>query len=187
MLDNRGSMRRFLLIITGIVLVTTGLAGFAGAQSASLSERQIEIIRANCPTAQTHLQQVQRSDVTTRISRGRDYEQLLRLMATFNSRVVLNKLDASTLSSATADFEKQFRAFQRDYIAYNEQLSTTVNMRCSDQPVTFYDALTLTRQYRARLATEIKTINELLDAYEKGLTELRKEVVQPVTEEGSQL
>lgn len=167
-------MKRAAVIVLSLLTLAFTGASLARAETAPLTEQHIEVIRANCKAAQTSLQQLRQSDLTTRISRGRDYEQILRLMATFNSRVVLNKLDAGPLSSVTAEFEKQFRTFQRDYITYSDQLTATVNMRCTDQPVTFYDALNLTREYRLKLAGEIDEMNTLLDAYQTGLSSLKQ-------------
>lgn len=186
MLDNRRSMQKIALVILAVTALAFMGVSVSSAESVPLTERQIEVIRANCPTAQTQLQQLQRSDITTRISRGRDYEQLIRLMASFNSRVVLNKLDAGLLSSVTADFERQFRTFQRDYIAYSDQLSRTIDMRCSDQPVTFYDAVNETRDLRAKLGSEIKAIDTLLDVYSDALENLEAEVVAQSKGESSE-
>lgn len=168
-------MRRLILGVFTFIFALSSVPVNA-AQVSSLSDQQIEIIRANCATSQVILQQLQQSDVATRISRGRDYEQLLKLMAIFNSRVVLNKLEATELTTTTGDFERQFRAFQRDYVTYSDQLSRTISMRCSEQPVTFYDALSEVRQDRQTLAEEVARMDVLLDRYQGHLDALGSKV-----------
>lgn len=169
-------MKRLLLGIFTVIFAVTSASLVNAAEPANLSSAQIEKIRANCDTAQVSLQQLQQSDVATRLSRGRDYEQLLKLMAIFNSRVALNKLDAAALTAATADFEKRFRTFQRDYVNYSEHLSSTISMRCSEQPVTFYDSLVAVRENRNELAAEIDGMDSLLNRYQQSLDALAASV-----------
>lgn len=175
-------MRRIALIgFTLVYALSSGL--FIDSVSAqTMTDRQIEIIRANCDTAQVDLQKLQQSDLATRISRGRGYEQLLKLMTVFNSRTVLNQYDASDMTAVTADFEAEFRQFQRDYITYSEHLSETIEMQCQDQPVTFYDELALVRQQRIDLGRAVIEMERLLDEYGQEVDMLRQAIDQDTKE-----
>lgn len=143
------------------------------AEAEPLTDRQIDIIRANCLSAQSTMQQLQRSEAATRVNRGRGYESISKLMAALNSRVALKKLNAPGLNSSTAEMQKRFNSFKDDYSTYEDSLNTLVKMPCSEQPVTFYDTLTNVRQLRARVADDIDGINEMLDNYQTGVDSLR--------------
>jgi hypothetical protein len=143
------------------------------AEAAPLTDRQIDVIRANCLSAQSTILQLQRSEAATRVNRGRAYESVSKLMAALNSRVALKKLNAPGLTSSTAEMEKRFSSFKDDYSAYEDSLNTIVKLPCGEQPVTFYDTLTNARDLRARVAADIDGINEMLDNYQNSIDNLR--------------
>jgi hypothetical protein len=99
------------------------------AEAEPLTDRQIDVIRANCLNAQSTIQQLQRSEAATRVNRGRSYESISKLMAALNSRVALKKLNAPGLNSSTAEMEKRFNAFKDDYSAYEDGLNTIFKLK----------------------------------------------------------
>ncbi|HET6622633.1 MAG TPA: hypothetical protein VFG56_01735 [Candidatus Saccharimonadales bacterium] len=145
-------------------------------QVQALSDQQIDVIKSNCQSSQVILKQIQLSDVATRISRGRDYQQLIKLMATFNSRLALNKIDGGQLTSITADMENQFNDFQQTYITYSDQLSSLISLDCQDQPTEFYDQLNAARDLRLDLAKEVDTMDKLLDEYQQGVDDIAQQL-----------
>jgi hypothetical protein len=168
-----------------IALMLTCVLLLAPAVSAApqvLSDDQVEQIRRNCQTSQGYLQQIQRNDAAARINRGRAYESISKLVASFNSRVALNKINGSTLVTISSDLGKRISAFQADYLLYEDALNSALDITCKEQPVTFYDTLTTARDLRARLARDVADINSQLDLYQTGLTDLRATLVQPKTE-----
>lgn len=172
------SMRKLILSMLACVVL---LSPVVSAAPQSLSDAQIEQIRRNCQASQGYLQQIQRNDAAARINRGRAYESLSKAVANFNSRVALNKLDGSTLVTITSDLQQRVTTFQSDYLLYEDALSNALDIKCREQPVTFYDTLTTARDLRARLSKDIVDINTLLDQYQTGLTALRA-TLEPKTE-----
>lgn len=141
-----------------------------------LTDARIEIIRQNCTEAQATMQRVLRSDTASRVNRGRAYEQTIKLLAAFNSRAALNTYNVPGLIDSTATFESEFSAFKDTYIAYDNALRDALNIKCSEQPVTFYDALHKARDQRALLVTHITAMNHLLDTYDAGLTDITNQI-----------
>ena len=172
-------MRKLLLLMIACVF---GLAPVVSAAPQVLTDDQIEQIRRNCQASQGYLQQIQRNDAAARINRGRAYESISKLVANFNSRVALNKVNGSTLVTVSSDLGKRISTFQADYLLYEDALSSALDIKCREQPVTFYDTLTNAREQRARLAKDIADINALLDSYQTGLVDLRASLVQAKTE-----
>lgn len=172
-------MWKLLSIMIASILV---LSPVVSAAPQALTDAQIEQIRRNCQASQSYLQKIQRNDAAARINRGRAYESIGKLVASFNSRVALNKINGSTLLSVSSELSKRVAAFQTDYLEYEDALSSTLDIKCREQPVTFYDTLTRARDLRARLSKDIVDINALLDNYQTGLTDLRATLQKAKTE-----
>ncbi len=157
-------MKRKILLLSMLVVVVA--SPFVRADTTPPSEAQVEVIRANCSSAQIGIQRFQQSEKLTRINRGYLYESTLKLMVKFNSRVALNKIDAPELLTLTSDFEKKLKVFTALYTEYDDGLSDVVKQGCRDQPVDFYNKLIFTREKRSELATQVQLLAGLLDSYQ---------------------
>jgi hypothetical protein len=171
-IDMKASRRASLIAVMMVFL----MAPHVSAEAVPLSDRQIQVIKANCLNAQNLMQQLQRTEAVTRVNRGRAYESVSRLFVALNSRIALNKLSSPGLTAITAEMDKRFSSFKQNYSQYEETLAATAKLQCSDQPVTFYDSLTNARELRAKVAADIKSINESMDAYQRGVDELRSNI-----------
>ena len=141
-----------------------------------LTDQHIAAIRVGCADALQGILQVQRTEAATRVNRGREYESLLRLVASFNSRIVLNKLDAPALTSTASRMQTRFTEFQQHYLDYADNADATLDINCKEAPVTFYDSLTETREARARVAADVAEMDRLLAEYQAGLDKLKDEL-----------
>lgn len=164
--------RQFAAIASLLVLLASPNVSAVGEP---ITDAQIEVIRQNCVAAQSSMQRLELNEAVTRRNRGVSYESTLKLMATLNSRIAFNKLNAPTLTSLTAEINKKRTEFAENYISYNNSFTITMKLpNCQEQPVTFYDYLTQTRQLRAKLSTGIDDIDRLLDSYQTALNELKQ-------------
>lgn len=171
-------MKRFVLFLS--IFLTLAVSPFARAESTQpLTDEYIASIKAGCSDALRGILRVQKTEAATRVNRGREYEALLKLVATFNSRIVLNKLDAPTLTRTTAQLQGKFSSFQQHYIDYARKIDATLEINCKEAPVTFYDSLTAARDARAVVASDIRDMDGLLDQYQKGLDELKIQLTDP--------
>ncbi len=154
-------------------------------RAADLTDTQIEIIRQNCVTAQSSMQRLELNEAVMRRNRGVSYESTLKLMAALNGRIAYNKLYAPSLTSLTAQIDQKRAEFTENYITYNNSYNVVMRLSsCKEQPVTFYDYLTQTRELRTKLATTIDDIDRLLDSYQQALNDLKSSVT-PATTPGS--
>jgi hypothetical protein len=168
-------MKRALLMISAFLAVVA--SPMVNAQTAQpLTDQYIASIRVGCADALQGILQVQRTEAATRVNRGREYEALLRLVAAFNSRVVLNKIDAPVLTATTSRMQQRFAQFQQHYLDYADKMDATLDINCKEAPVTFYDNLTAAREARAQVANDVVEMNKLLDEYQQGLNELKTEL-----------
>lgn len=174
-------MKRIVLIVSAVmaIVVSPGVR----AESAPLTDEYIASIKAGCADALQGMLQVQRAEAVTRVNRGREYEATLRLLAAFNSRAVLNKLDIPVLTGTTTRLQTKFSEFQKDYLNYADTVDEALKINCKAAPVTFYDNLTAAREARARVASDVRDMDALFSEYQKGLDALK---AQLATNEGAQ-
>lgn len=160
-------MKFFVTIFVFLAVIIMPAASLS-AVPVPLTDAKIENIRQNCLSAQVALQRIQRSDAATRVNRGQVYEVILtRLMSPFNGRLAFNRLDeASTFTATTKKYEQAVDTFKEDYAAYEDLLSNVLKIKCQNQPVTFYDTLTATREARAVVAADIDEIAKILQEYD---------------------
>ncbi|HXH04893.1 MAG TPA: hypothetical protein VNI82_00515 [Candidatus Nitrosotenuis sp.] len=166
-------MKRLGLILTFALVALASPFVFAAEP---LDDARVEIIKQNCSQAQATMQRVLRSDTATRINRGRAYEEMIKLLAAFNSRAAINTLNVPDLIQTTAAFETEFIAFKSSYTSYDISAKDTLRIKCQEQPVTFYDSLTRVRENRAALAAHIVKMNEHLEAYTVGLDDVASQI-----------
>lgn len=168
-------MKRFSLFVAVFLsLVASPLVRAETTQP--LTDQHIAAIREGCSSALRGILQVQKSEAVTRVNRGREYESTLQLMVALNTRIVANKLDAPTLTSAAAQLQKKFSDFQASYLTYADRMDATLEVNCKQAPVTFYDNLGMARDARAKVAEDIRQIETILDDYQNGLDELQRTV-----------
>jgi hypothetical protein len=166
-------MKRFGLLVSVALVVL--VSPFVSAAE-PLDDARIEIIRQHCQEAQVTMQRVLRSDTAARVNRGRAYEETIKLLAAFNSRAAFNTYNVPGLIESTAAFEDEFNDFKSTYISYDTSVKNILRIKCTEQPVTFYDSLTRIREQRAALHGHILKMDEHLDTYNLGLTEIMVQV-----------
>ena len=163
-------MKRILIILA--IAATTLVGGLlaersVGAQEhAPMTEEHIARIRANCVDAQATLFQLHASDAGLRVNRGQIYESIsTKLMTPFNIRLVQNRIDAATLVSTAAEYERQLQAFRSQYQEYDQAMSATLRMNCVKQPVAFYDSVTDTRKKRQLTHEKSVDLQKIIEKY----------------------
>jgi hypothetical protein len=166
-------MKRFTIIIGALLLLCASPFSRAVAASQPLTDEQISAIRIGCNDALRSVAQVQKTEAGARVNRGREYETMLHLVASLNSRIALNKLDAPIMTSSAAKLQTTFTQFQQHYIDYANKMDATIAINCNDAPVSFYDSLNEARGARAIVANDVKQMDTLFDDYQKGLDSLK--------------
>lgn len=158
-------MNRLLIVMaaSGIILISSFVSQRVRALDFSLSEEHQQSIRQNCVTAQTNLQQLHASDGVLRVNLGKLYENMSnKLMAPLNSRIALSKQEGLQLAATTLEYDRQVDVFRASYKQYEEAMSRTLKIDCTDKPVEFYENIQYTRQKREKLHQDTKTLAALL-------------------------
>ncbi len=158
-----------LLVVAGVAASTLFVAQLAGAQQAApMTDAHIQRILANCEQAGHTLTQLHASDALLRVNRGQLYDLIsTKLMARMNSRLALNRLDASKLVSSSAAFDRALTEFRTNYQLYEVQLSATLRINCKKQPVAFYDAVSESRERRIAVHDSVEKLQHYIDEYNR--------------------
>lgn len=157
--------RLIVSIAAGLVLVTGPIVR-AEDQPLILNDEQISLIKTNCMDVQSTLERVHASDALARVNLGQRYETIsTKLMAPLNSRVALNRLDNVELTKTTADFNAEVDNFRSLYQQYEQTMLRAIQINCTNQPVSFYDTITLARNHRTSVHESVAKLTSLLTQY----------------------
>lgn len=156
-----------ILCLAGALIGGVLLSNVARAEDqVPMTEAHIARIRANCINAKSTLQQLHATDAGLRVNRGQIYESIAtKLMAPFNSRLVLNRLDSESFLSIADEYEQQLQAFRLQYKEYDEAMSATLRINCVNQPVAFYDGIADARSKRQLTHETTVELHKIIKKY----------------------
>ena len=167
-------MKYKTLIVASLCLLGSVIASApTSAQSSDgvMTESHIQRIKQNCKAASRTIQQIHANDGPLRANRGEAYNSMsTKLMTPLNSRLIVNKLDASALVKTTAQYDKTLGDFRENYRKYDNQVSTVLAIDCVKQPVRFYDNVAEARQLRSIVHGNITKLHDLIADYANSFT-----------------
>ena len=137
------------------------------AQAAStVTPEIVNRIRSRCIENQAALNRLHKTDAFIRTDRGNLYRTIGdKLMVPLNRRMASNQLDAGKLLTITSDYKTEYDVFYRAYIDYDNSLSKVLDIDCTREPVTFYNALIEAREKRTELSESIARLKSYIRDY----------------------
>lgn len=160
-----------------LALVSTNMpvAAQSADDGAAMTDAHIQRIKQNCRAASRTIQQMHVNDGPLRVNRGQVYDSMsTKLMTPLNSRLIVNKLDASSLVKLTAQYDKTLTDFRESYKKYDNQVSNVLKIDCTKQPVSFYDAVAEARKQRTTVHGHVVRLHELIKEYGTALGTFRE-------------
>ncbi len=159
-------------IVSALVLICcSGLVS-----GLSLTPEQINLVKNNCVSAKTTLNQLHSSDTLLRVNSGQIYESLAtKLMDKFNDRLANNGKTNAAMNSITSSYKTTLDNFRTDYISYEEQITKAYNIDCTAQPELFYAATENARVKRAVLYSDVAILNQKIEEYKALIAALKTE------------
>lgn len=163
-----------LSITRFVVLAALGVAiGSAPviAQSVTImTDEHIAKIKSNCQIARASLSQVHANDAPTYVNRNQTYFSVGdKMMATLNSRLSLNRFDASELVRIASDYNDLVAKFRNVYRDYDDSMTAAINTDCTKQPVGFYDKVAVARDSRKRVHDVVVRLTASLREYRQAV------------------
>jgi hypothetical protein len=169
--------KRLFIICLLFVVAFSGLNWVkVSAQDSVLDSQQIENIRTNCSSIKNTLSQLYASDALLRVNMGQIYESMsTKLMAGFTGRVSNNHYNNSDLKSISKSYDSMLDKFRSDYKIYDNHLSSAINIDCSKNQTSFYNAVADTRTEREHVHSDISNLNQLIDQYQAAVGQFEKD------------
>lgn len=171
-------MRRSILIAMAALSLFASHLAYAEDTSLILSDEQVSAIRSNCISVQSTLTRIHTNDALSRVHLGQEYETISsKFMAPMNSRVALAKLDGVELSKITLQFNTELESFRASYQTYEQTLLKALQMKCIDQPVTFFDTVVLAQQHRAEVRESVDELARLAKQFSDQVNTVSKQAL----------
>lgn len=162
-------MKSVYLSLIGLVAIATLLSVvpvFAQQATEMMTDEHISRIKSNCQGALGTLARIHANDAPEYINRNQTYFSISdKLMAHLNSRLTLNRFDATQLVKTSSDYNTALAQFRSAYKQYDDMMTDLLRINCVKQPVTFYDSVNETRQQRAKVQEAVQQLKNLLDQY----------------------
>ncbi len=179
------SKKLFLLFLASAVFLSGVSLLTVNAENNAMTDEHIQKIKENCLSAKSTLNQLHASDALLRVNRGQIYESMsTMLMNGFNGRVSNNGLDNKSLVSITNNYNSTLDTFRSVYKTYEEHLSAAIGIDCLRQPVTFFDAVSLTSTNRERVHNQIEKLNQYVDEYQFAISKFEKDYLNSTSGAG---
>ena len=170
-------MKRYgilLFFMTGVMAMAFFGSHVVRAVDEPLTETQISRIKARCVEVRASLNQLHTTDALLRVNRGQIYESLsTKLMAPFNSRLILNRLDGVELVSITTEYNRQLESFRNNYQEYEKSLASTLAIDCRVEPERFHQALSDARMKRKATHDATVTLGESISKYREAVQKFK--------------
>lgn len=132
----------------------------------AMSDAHVEKIRTNCVSTQNTLNRLHAADALLRVNRGQAYESIsVKLMASMNSRIALNRLDGRDMLNIAVTYEKELADFRTSYQTYEQNMTQLLKIDCVKQPVTFYDKVAVVRQQRVSVHDHVVKLHQYIWDY----------------------
>jgi hypothetical protein len=134
----------------------------------TMTDAHIVAIRANCQAALVTLGQIHANDAPAYINRNQTYFSISdKLMARLNSRLTLNRYNATQLVKTASDYNDALARFRTNYKNYDDLMSEAVNMNCQKEPVSFYDKVSDARDARQKVHNIADELTTLIVQYQQ--------------------
>lgn len=161
-------MKKVFISFVALIVVASFTAIPAGAQQAEeMTDAHIARIKSNCPGALATLSRIHANDAPTYVNRNQAYFSISdKLMARLNSRLTLNRYNATQLVKTASDYNAALIKFRSAYKQYDDTMSDLLRMNCRQQPVSFYDKVTLARSQRQKVQDITVQLKDYIDTYQ---------------------
>ena len=153
-------MKKFAIVITTLVLVVA-----VPSVPRAFGMPDTNTLIATCTGAQSILNQIQKTDTSSRNNRGNGYNEMSNLMSSMNARLSINKIAEPALTDLALQFDNNLAKFRRDYSSYSSALIETLNIRCTNDPLGFYGKLESTRTARKMVEQDVATLSQNINDY----------------------
>ena len=159
-------LKTLSLIAVVAIIGLVGVVPVLAQTSTVITDEHIAKIKSNCQLARASLSQIHANDAPVYINRNQTYFSIGdKMMATLNSRLSLNRYDASQLVKTASDYNDSVGQFRNTYRMYDNAMTTAINTDCTKQPASFYDNVAAAREARQKVHDVIVKLTSDIHKY----------------------
>lgn len=159
-----------LAALTVLVALMAAMPAFAQQADDTMTDDHIARIKSNCQDALGTLGRIHANDAPEYVNRNQTYFSISdKMMARLNSRLTLNRYDATQLIKTASDFDTALAKFRSSYKQYDDMMTDLLRIDCVKQPVTFYDSVNDARQQRSKVQEAVQQLKNLIEQYQQGV------------------
>ena len=145
------------------VLCCFAVASLLVAPVGAITEKQSNAIHDRCTAIKDSLKLLQKQDARTRVYLGGYYERILsQYIIPLNVRLVENNMADVKLTENQNNFAVAKKAFNDDYIKYQQALEELISIDCKTEMNVFYDKLVKVRTKRKTVNQDVVQMKELM-------------------------
>jgi hypothetical protein len=108
------------------------------------------------------------------------------MMARLNSRLTLNRYDATELVKISSDFNSALENFRLAYKSYDNTMADLVRMDCTRAPVSFYDKVGEARDKREKVHFLVVEMQNLIDQYRDAVSKFKSDNLESQKDSGDE-
>lgn len=171
---------RFISLLFAACLLL--VAPMATQAQTILDAARLSVIQQRCAVLQTSLDQLRRRDLVARTDHGHEYENIIRQINAFATRLDNNDIPSSAINTPANDFKEAVSDFRQVYIRYDDSITALRQTDCQTRTADFARLLEETRVLRAELGAEVTNSEEALLQYRQAMLALRSTLPVEVAE-----
>ena len=142
----------------------------------TITDDQKTAIISHCTAIKDNLKLVQKDDSHARVYLGGYYEKIIsKYVVPLNLRLVENSLSTPELVENQNHLTKAKATFVSDFIDYQRDLETLINIDCASEPENFYTQLVKVRAKRNTVASDIDKTRQLV-SHTTAVTALKEKI-----------
>lgn len=143
----------------------------------TITDAQKAAITSGCTAIKDNLKLVQKDDSHARVYLGGYYEKIIsKYVVPLNIRLVENSLSTPELVENQNDLTKAKATFVSDFIDYQRELESLINVNCQSQPEEFYNQLVKVRAKRNTVASDITKTRQLATEHTTAVSNLKEKL-----------
>jgi len=164
--------RGLLLTLVAVFFVASPTFAQAGP---TMTDTHIARVRANCQAALITLEQIHANDAPAYINRNQTYFSISdKLMARLNSRLTLNRYDATQLVRTASDYNTELTKFRAVYKTYDNAMTDALKTNCKKEPANFYERVSAAREARLSVKESVDQLTTLLVQYQQQVKQFQE-------------
>lgn len=153
-----------LILFLALTVFASTSVGLIVHAEGEISDEQKNIIIDHCDTIKDSIRAVQKVDSRTRVYLGRYFETILsNFMIPLNLRLVENSISDTKLLENQTNFAARRDKFSNNFIVYQQALEEVLNTDCKNEPVRFYEKLTVAREKRNTVNRDVNRLKTMTD------------------------